>query len=354
MKPKERMKAFWEGRDIDRIPCVPLFGTGAVTSTKITVRDYYKGGVLMAKAQIASFGKYKFDSVELGAPCAAFAEAMGAKVFYPEYDVPWIEEPLVKDREDLRKLRPTNPKKDGKFPEFLEALKIIIDEIGDEVDVSCGLMAPFTLAQELRGAKQICKDIYEDPELVHELLSVCLESCLRSIDAVKKIGGTTGLGDPSASGSIISPLQYKEFALPYTKKAADRINKYGEKLSLHICGETRDRWELMADSGADLLSLDSVVDLEEAKKKVGDRVVLMGNVRSVSTLLKGTPQEVELEVKQCIRKAFDNPRGYVVSSGCDTPINTPSENLLAMINAVRKYGKYPLDMEVLFGNNNAQ
>ncbi|MDA8233365.1 MAG: hypothetical protein M0Z31_00885 [Clostridia bacterium] len=96
----------------------------------------------------------------------------------------------------------------------------------------------------------------------------------------------------------------------------------------------------MADTGADCFSLDNEVDLEEAKKRVGHRVRLMGNVRPSEIMLEGTPQEVEEAVKKCISKAHDTPKGYIVASGCSLPTETPFTNITAMMEAVRKYGKF--------------
>ena len=107
---------------------------------------------------------------------------------------------------------------------------------------------------------------------------------------------------------------------------------------LHICGNTTKIWEEMADTGAGILSLDNIVDLEAAKKAVGDRVTIMGNVRPTETMLFGTPQDVEENVVECIARAADSPKGYIMALGCGLPLHTPSDNIHALVAANRKHG----------------
>jgi uroporphyrinogen decarboxylase len=150
--------------------------------------------------------------------------------------------------------------------------------------------------------------------------------------------------EPTASGTLISAEQFKVFAKPYLKMYADRIiERSGSGPTLHICGNTSRIWSDMADTGATILSLDNQIDLADAKEAVGDRVCLMGNVRPIETLMKGTREQVLVEAKECLRKAHDNPKGYILSSGCGLPLDTPPENVVALMDAARIYGRMPID-----------
>ena len=102
-------------------------------------------------------------------------------------------------------------------------------------------------------------------------------------------------------------------------------------------------FEALAKTGADVLSVDEV-DLGEACGRVGDRVTLMGNVCPSGALLEGTPQEVEAEAIDCLRKAGGSPRGFILASGCEVPIDAPRENVQALIAAADRWGKLPLQL----------
>jgi len=72
----------------------------------------------------------------------------------------------------------------------------------------------------------------------------------------------------------------------------------------------------------------------------------MGNVPPSEIMLQGTPAEVRQAVRTCVRKAYDNPKGFVVASGCSLPVETPFKNIDAMMDAVREIG-WPIDPEAL-------
>jgi uroporphyrinogen decarboxylase len=122
------------------------------------------------------------------------------------------------------------------------------------------------------------------------------------------------------------------------------IHGHGRSVTLHICGKTRSIWEQMCETGADCLSIDNAADLGEAKAMVGHRVRLMGNVSPSETMLDGTPSQVREAVRECVRKAHDNPKGLIIASGCSLPVETPFANIDAMLDAVREIG-WPVHIE---------
>jgi uroporphyrinogen decarboxylase len=172
---------------------------------------------------------------------------------------------------------------------------------------------------------------------------------LRYSEAIIDAGCTPSLTDAMSSCTVISPKQFQEFSYPHLKKLIDYIHSRGKPVTLHICGKTERIWELMADAGADCLSIDNDADLLKAKQKVGEKVRLMGNVKPSEIMLEGQPVDVRRAVRECVRKAYDNPRGYIVASGCSLPTETPFENIQAMLNAVREIG-YPVKVDELEGD----
>ena len=89
------------------------------------------------------------------------------------------------------------------------------------------------------------------------------------------------------------------------------------------------------------------VDITEARAAVGERVALVGNIRPTTTMALGTPDDVRRNVIECLLKGVGNPKGYVLGLGCALPINTPPENIHALVAAAREYGCWPIDPEKL-------
>jgi uroporphyrinogen decarboxylase len=214
--------------------------------------------------------------------------------------------------------------------------------------VTGALTCPFTNASFLIGTENLVRLIMKKPEAAHRLCEVSLETSLRYAKAIIDLGCTPSLTDAMSSCTVISPKQFKEFSQPYLTRLIDYIHSRGKTVTLHICGKTNRIWESMVDSGADCISIDNDADLLEAKQKVGSRVRLMGNVKPSEVMLQGTPLEVRQAVIECVKKGHDNPKGYIVASGCSLPTETPFENITAMLDAVRELG-YPVNQKLLEG-----
>jgi uroporphyrinogen decarboxylase len=74
-------------------------------------------------------------------------------------------------------------------------------------------------------------------------------------------------------------------------------------------------------------------------------VALLGNVHPTATIYLGTPADVRANARECLAKAWDTPKGYILGLGCALPIDTPAENIHALLAASREYGRWPLDPE---------
>ena len=117
------------------------------------------------------------------------------------------------------------------------------------------------------------------------------------------------------------------------------IAEVGGIPSLHICGKTEAILEEMTRTGAKILELDHSVDLAAAKAEVGTRVCIQGNLNPTGVLLTGEPNDVEAESRACIEKA-SKEGGFILSSGCEIPLNAPLENIKAMVSAAKRFGVY--------------
>jgi len=346
MTPLERMAAYNSGHDIDRLPCIPCIGNGAARVIGCKISEFRGNAQLMAKSQIATYRLFGHDILKIFTDLYTMAEAMGAKVNYPLDETAHLDKPAISNIAEIDQLKAPNPYKDGQLPQFLEAMKIALDEVGKEVGVLAALTAPLTNASFLIGAEELVKLMLKNPEVVHKLCEVSLQANLNYAEAILNSGCVITLNDPIASSTIISPKQFKEFAFPYLKRLIDYIHSRGKGVTLHICGKSSKIWEYMVEAGADCLSIDNVENLESLKQQVGSKVRIMGNVDPSNIMYQGTPEEVKSAVLSCLEKAYDSPKGYIVASGCGLPTETPFANIHAMMDTVRAVG-YPVTKEKL-------
>ncbi len=346
MTPKERMEAYNKGQQIDRLPCVPIVGNTAARVINAKVSEIRNNGKLLAKAHVEAYRMFRYDIIRVFTDLYVQAEAMGAKVHCPYDQTAYLEAPAISDVSEIDSLEPVDPYRDGILPQHLEAMRIVAEEVGDEVTVAGPVTGPFTNASFLIGSENLVRLILKDPDKVHKLCEISLETCLRYSKAIIDAGCTPSLTDPMSSSTVISPLQFKEFSFPYLKRLIDYIHSRGKSVTLHICGKTKKIWDLMAEAGADCISIDNDANLLEAKQIVGHRVRLMGNVKPSEIMLQGTVSDVKKAVFDCVRQAYDSPKGYIVASGCSLPTETPFENIRAMMDATREIG-YPPNKDLI-------
>jgi uroporphyrinogen decarboxylase len=343
MTSKERTVAALTGKPYDRIPVNLLISDHAARVIGVAVGDYNQSAQLLARGQIEAWRRYGADNVNTGPGLTGIAEAIGSKVAFPD-STPYFVENIVKTEQDLDCLTTPDPEKAGRLPLFLEAVTLVLKEVGDQVGLAMTTSGPFTTAAALRGTDTFLRDLHKNPQLAHRLLRLATDSILRFAGAAIKVGARIGLADPTASGTMISSKQFREFALPYLTEVTAGITALaGAAPSLHICGNTAKIWPEMADTGVSVLSLDDAVDLEAAKLQVGQRVALLGNIRPTAAMYLGTPEDVRANARECLAKAWDTPKGYILGLGCGLPIDTPPENIHALVNAARELGQWPLD-----------
>ncbi|MDR2825273.1 MAG: uroporphyrinogen decarboxylase family protein [Deltaproteobacteria bacterium] len=347
MTPLERAKALQKGLPVDRLRCVPSISNTTARVLGVKVSELRSNGETLARATVATWRRFGFDSVRVFTDLFIQPEAMGAKVRVPLDETAHLDAPAITKEEEIDSLSPHNPYKDGQLPALLEATRRTLEEIGQEVPVTCGLEGPFTLASLVAGADNLARWMVRKPETVHKLLGIVYESCRLLADAIIDIGSVPSLTCAMSSSTVISPRHFKEFSQPYLTKLIQHIKARGvASVGLHICGKTAPIWEGMADTGAGCLSIDNMAHLDEAKRVVGDRVCLMGNVPPAEVLLQGTVEDVRKASRKCIREAWDNPCGFILASGCSLPTETPFANIDAMLDTVREVG-WPVKPEIL-------
>jgi uroporphyrinogen-III decarboxylase len=141
-----------------------------------------------------------------------------------------------------------------------------------------------------------------------------------------------GVGD--AAASLVGPQIYEDLVRPYEQKLVDGLHALGVKVRLHICGNTRRILSGMGRLGCDIVDLDWIAPLEQARIEMGGRQVLAGNIDPVKVLRNGTPESITAALGACRRQAGER---YIVAAGCEVPRDTPQQNVRAMRDFARSH-----------------
>ncbi len=325
----------------DRIltcPFIDMFGAKLINKN---IREVNLSGELMADLEIEAYKIFGHDSVSVGPGLYGVPEALGVKLGLPENSYPYVINNVDVDYNHIEELPVADPYKDGRLPLFLDGVKKLLDEVKHEVSVGSSVAGPFSTAATVIGTERFLKDIRKNPEAIHKLLAQVTKSVLAYMDAVMDLGVVPSMPDPVASGTLISTKTFSEFALPYLETCVEHIrSRMGRGPTLHICGTTKKHWPEIKKLNLSALSLDNIDDIGEACDTLGDKFCIVGNVDPVKIMLKGTKETIYAAVKECIDKAWNNPKGFVLATGCDIPINAPVENVHFFMEAARLYSRF--------------
>ena len=340
MTPKERVTAYARGEEVDRIPTSLSAGETAPPLYGINICDYYFSADAMVEVETRLAEDFHADNMGVGLGLRTLVEALGTKLEYPKKNVSYIVEPALTSFADIDNMELVNIEKDGRFPIIVESFERLQERFGEERILGSGLAGPLTTAASLIGTENFLKATVKNKEGAHRLLQFstdCIVKCCKDMN--QKLGIKFMLSEPMASRNLLSKKQFREFFLPYLKQAVQRMNEFQQGTSIHICGNTKDRWQEVVDAGVSGFWVDNCESLQELKDAHGDKIAISGNLSPVDVLKDGTIEDIEEHVKRCIAQAGDNPCGYNLCPGCTTPVGTSKEHMIAFMNAAAVYGK---------------
>jgi uroporphyrinogen decarboxylase len=142
---------------------------------------------------------------------------------------------------------------------------------------------------------------------------------------------------------MMSPKKFNDLLLPAYRIITEAVHERGQKIVLHTDGHITPLLDFVVECGFDgLQSLEPTagVDLDLVKKKVGDKLCLMGNIDVAYVLTYGTKKEVFDAVKYAIKTA--GPGGGFIVSAANMHPHVKVQNLRWMVEATREFGSYPL------------
>ncbi len=339
MNHRERVLATLRGEKVDPTPV--FSGMGNLTVHGLTDQNWrfpeiHLNGHKMASAAASTYKLFGLESVVVPFDMGVEAEALGCGINYYE-DSEEILYPTIStkvaDKVDEWDLRlPDNPLQKGRIPVVVDAIKELKETVGDEVAVGAWVLGPYTLAGQLFELDDLFKKSFKKPDAVHKALDV-LEAFLIDLAAFYREAGADYMTvrEMGGGGDILSPRMFGSLIKPHLQNIFAALDS--PKI-LHICGDTNLIMEQMGDCGADAISVDQKNDLRETRKKLGDDVILLGNLDPYNVLVSGTLEEIDRAVKDIIDSNVN-----AVWPGCDIWPDVPKENMLALMEATHRHGR---------------
>jgi MtaA/CmuA family methyltransferase len=328
MTSRERVFAHLDGQVVDRLPLMPITMMFACDQIGARYQNYCTDYRVLAEGQIRTADTFGFDYVNTMSDPAREAADCGAPVEYFEQQPAALIEhkALLSDKARLASLKIPDPIAGGRMHNAIKAVALLKERVGKDKIVEGWVEGPIAEAADLRGINTVMMDFFDDPQFVRDLFAFVIEMELRfAREQVRAGADVIGVGD--AAASLVGPQIYAEFVWPYEEKLIEGIHGLGAKVRLHICGNTRLSLAEMGKLGCEVVDLDSLAPISEARRKMGSNQILLGNLNPVTVLRNGNPATVTRAIAECHREA--GPR-FIVGAGCEVPRDTPPENLRAL------------------------
>jgi uroporphyrinogen decarboxylase len=334
----ERIQRALNGEWPDRRPVMLHNFMMAAEEAGYSMKEFREDPKKASDAFIQSVEKYNLDGIMIDFDTTLIAGAIGVAVDYPDHEPARIPKGLLTSWDQMDELDETDLSKNERVQIWLETCRMIKAHFGNEIYVrgNCD-QAPFSAASMVRGTQEWLMDIMMPGPEVNQLLNYCTNVCIQFIDLMAQTGvDMVSNGDSPAGPEMISPEQFRQFALPFEKKLVDAAHKHRLPYINHICGNTDLILESMLESGTDGLELDYKTDIHKIYKVLGDKRLFIGNIDPSGVLALGSPDLVRQKTLELLEIYQDSPR-LVVNAGCAIPPKTPSENIKAMVETAQTF-----------------
>ncbi|KKO20608.1 MAG: methyltransferase [Candidatus Brocadia fulgida] len=330
MTEKERLLKILHGAPVDRSPVIAPGGMMTMASkevmdlTNCRWPSVHRDAEKMAALSVAMHDKAGIENLGIPFCMTVEAEAMGGEVEDGnEVTEPHMVQYPLKSVEEWRNLKELHPFKDGRLPVIL-ACTFLLSQGYPDIPVIGNLVGPLSLATSLIDAMTLFKALRREPEEVHRMLAFLTDNGIRYGEALIKNGADLMvISDPSATGEILGPELFREFALPYLNQMIHRIHTLRKPVMVHICGKITPVYESLKRLDAEGISVDSVVSIKEMRNAIPGKK-LMGNVSTI-LLQNGPVDKIQAVSRNLLDFGVD-----ILAPACGLSAKTPVRHIRAM------------------------
>ena len=287
--------------------------------------------------------RFPLDAAILFSDILTIPDAMGLGLYFAEGEGPKFERPLREEWE-IRALTVPDPAVHLRY--VMDAVAQIRKTLDNQVPLIGFSGSPFTLAcYMVEGCggtdfRQIKTMLYQRPDLLHHILNINAQAVIAYLNAQIESGAQAVMIFDTWGGAL-SHNAYQEFSLRYMSQILAGITREhgGVRIPAVVFTKGGGLWlESIANSGCDAVGLDWTVDIAEARRRIGDKVALQGNLDPA--VLFAAPEVITAETEK-ILAGYGNGSGHVFNLGHGISQFTPPESALILAEAVhalsRKY-----------------
>ncbi|MCA1798107.1 MAG: uroporphyrinogen decarboxylase [Xanthomonadaceae bacterium] len=294
---------------------------------------------LACEVTLQPLARFPLDAAILFSDILTIPDAMGLGLRFVEGEGPVFERPLT-SRSEILKLAPPDP--DIELRYVTDAVRLIRKELAGSVPLIGFAGSPWTLATYMveggstREFAKIKALAYTDPGTLHALLDVLVKSVTRYLNAQVE-AGAQALMIFDSWGGVLTPAGYKRWSLDPMREIVAGLKREheGHRVPVILFTKGGGQWlEDIAATGADGVGIDWTTDLADARRRVGDRVALQGNLDP--SVLYAEPDEIRTEVRKVLDSFGPGP-GHVFNLGHGIHQHIDPDHVAVMVDAVHSH-----------------
>lgn len=330
MNSRQRVLAALRRQPVDRPPVCNPTSVATVPLMDLVGAPFpqaHRDAHTMTALAATSYTVLGFDSVMPVFSIVQESSALGCSIQWEEkgnWPSVRMHEPIWRRPADIR--IPPNFLTHPDTRCVLEAIRLLRQQLGDEVAIIGKTMGPWSLAYHCFGIETFLMMSLEDPESTRACLERLKEVTVQFGMAQLEAGADALTLPDHATGDLVSAEYYARYLRDLHAEFARRLPA---PVILHICGRTLDRMEHIAETGVAAFHFDSKNPAGEARRAVRDRVALVGNVNNPHTLFTAGPAQVRQEVFRALDEGV-----ALIAPECAIPLQTATENLVEIPRAV--------------------
>lgn len=303
--------------------------------------DLCKTPELACEVTLQPLRRFDLDAAILFSDILTIPDAMHLGLYFSEGEGPKFKSP-IRSQADIDKLFVPDPADELRY--VTDAVSLIRQELDGKVPLIGFSGSPWTLATymiEGGSSKDYhhCKGmLYSNPKALHQILDITAQSVVAYLNAQIEAGAQS-LMIFDTWGGALSPEAYKEFSLQYMQQIVEQLNTRheGQQIPVTLFTKGGGQWiELTAATGCNAVGIDWTLSIDEARKRIGDKVAIQGNLDP--NVLYASPEIIQFHVKQLIEK-FGNHNGHVFNLGHGIHQTVNPDNLAILVDAVHQYGR---------------
>lgn len=294
---------------------------------------------LACEVTLQPLRRFALDAAIIFSDILTIPDAMGLELYFSEGEGPRFQKP-IRDVKDITALPITDIT--SRLHYVFSAIRLVKKELAGKVPLIGFAGSPWTVATymiEGGSSKNFSKAkrwLFDDPTSMHQLLGKITDATVAYLNA-QIAAGVDVVMIFDTWGGILTPRDYEEFSLRYMTNIVVQLNRFLEDRRVPVIVFTKNggQWlEAIAKSECDAIGIDWTTNMNDARRRVGDRVALQGNMDP--GILYAAPEKIRREV-EIILKSYGNGSGHIFNLGHGIYPDVPPEHVQIFVDAVHEF-----------------